>query len=257
VARRGHEVAIAAPPEARIFAEAPAYGVEIIGPADRAQGPRRRAAVRRLLADRPFDIVNTHSSTDSWLATLAIALSRRRSPALVRTRHISSPVPATSPGRWLYARADRIVTTGEKLRLQVIEEVGRRPGAHGVDPHGNRPERFQPGTRGGAKQLGLHPDAPILASSRRCAAGRPPASARGLASPRTVRCAPRRGRDGPCARPGAARHRARRCRARDVCRQPARRSALAACPGHLCLPSYANEGVPRRSLRRWRAACGS
>jgi glycosyltransferase involved in cell wall biosynthesis len=162
VARRGHEVAIAAPPEARIFAEAPAYGVEIIGLPIARKGFSGARAVRGLLARRPFDIVNTHSSTDSWLATLAIALARRR-PAIVRTRHISSPVPRNFASRWLYARADRIVTTGEKLRLQVIEEVGADPARTVSIPTGIDLERFRPGDRAAARrQLRLPPDAPVL-----------------------------------------------------------------------------------------------
>ncbi|MGZ5033219.1 MAG: glycosyltransferase family 4 protein, partial [Usitatibacter sp.] len=58
VARRGHEVAIAAPPEARIFAEAPGYGVEIVALPIARKGLAGIVAMRRFLASRPFDIVN-------------------------------------------------------------------------------------------------------------------------------------------------------------------------------------------------------
>jgi glycosyltransferase involved in cell wall biosynthesis len=162
VARRGHEVAIAAPREARIFAEAPAYGIEIIELAIARKSLSGMAAVRRLLAARSFDIVNTHSSTDSWLVTLATALARH-APAIVRTRHISSPVPRNFASRWLYARADRIVTTGEKLRLQVIEEVGADPARTVSIPTGIDLERFRPGDRAAARaQLRLPAQSPIV-----------------------------------------------------------------------------------------------
>jgi glycosyltransferase involved in cell wall biosynthesis len=162
VARRGHEVAIAAPGESRIFAEAPGYGVEIIELAIARKTLAGAAAVRRLLAERSFEVVNTHSSTDSWLVALAIA-SARRPPALVRTRHISSPVPRNFASRWLYGRADRIVTTGEKLRLQVIGEVGADPARTVSIPTGIDLERFRPGDRSGARAaLRLPSEAPIV-----------------------------------------------------------------------------------------------
>ena len=162
VARRGHAVAIAAPREARIFAEAPAYGVEIIELPIARKSLSGAGAVKGLLAERRFDVVNTHSSTDSWLVTLAGALARR-TPAIVRTRHISSPVPRNFASRWLYARADRIVTTGERLRLQVVEETGADPARCISIPTGIDLARYRPGDRAVARaQLGLPAAAPIV-----------------------------------------------------------------------------------------------
>ena len=41
----------------------------------------------------------------------------RPRPVLIRTRHVSIPVPHNRATRWLYQRATaRIVTTGEMLR---------------------------------------------------------------------------------------------------------------------------------------------
>src|SRR5204863_409497 len=114
LARRGDRHRVAAAREARIFAEAPAYGVEIIEAQNARKGIGGVGVVKRLLAERPFDVVNTHSSTDSWLVTMA-GVAATRMPAIVRTRHISSPVPRNFASRWLYARAERIVTTGERL----------------------------------------------------------------------------------------------------------------------------------------------
>ena len=91
VGRRGHAVAIAAPREARIFAEAPSYGVEIIELPIARKSLAGAAAVKGLLAKKPFDVVNTHSSTDSWLVALAGAVAKDM-PAIVRTRHISSQI---------------------------------------------------------------------------------------------------------------------------------------------------------------------
>jgi glycosyltransferase involved in cell wall biosynthesis len=124
--------------------------------------PRGLAALRKLLASRPFDVVNTHSSTDSWLAALACA-TLRTPPPIVRTRHISAPTPGNAATRWLYTRASRrIVTTGERLRAQVISEAGADPARVVSIPTGIDLARFQPGDRRAARAaLGL-PDAPLV-----------------------------------------------------------------------------------------------
>ena len=163
VAREGHDVLLAAPAESRIHAEAARYGVAAVALPIARKGPRGVVALRRLIASRRFDVVNTHSSTDTWLAALAL-LGRGGTPALVRTRHISAPMPGNAATRWLYNRAtSRIVTTGEKVRTQVIGEVRADPArvtsiATGIDL-----ERFQPRDRREARiALGLPPEAPIL-----------------------------------------------------------------------------------------------
>jgi glycosyltransferase involved in cell wall biosynthesis len=155
VTRRGHEVAIAAPPQSRIFAEAPGYGVEIVALPIARKGLPGLAAMRGLLAARTFDVLNTHSSTDSWLGALACT-TLAAAPALVRTRHISAPAPRNHATRWLYGRAARIATTGEKLRLQVIAETGVEPRRVTSIPTGIDLARFQSRDRGAARDaLGL------------------------------------------------------------------------------------------------------
>jgi glycosyltransferase involved in cell wall biosynthesis len=157
VGARGHEVAIAAPREARILAAAPDYGVEAIELPIARKGLRGALAVGRLLSARPFDVVNTHSSTDSWLVALACA-SRGRAPSIVRTRHISSPVPRNFASRWLYRQAVHTITTGERLRLQVIAETGADPARVVSIPTGIDLSRFRPGDRAAARsQLRLAP----------------------------------------------------------------------------------------------------
>ena len=93
--------------------------------------PRGVRAMIRTLARERLDVVNTHSSTDTWLAAIAcrwLDLRRRPRPALVRTRHVAIPVPNDAMTRWLYRRAtQRIVTTGDALREQLIRD-------NGVDP---------------------------------------------------------------------------------------------------------------------------
>ncbi|MBK7658478.1 MAG: glycosyltransferase family 4 protein [Betaproteobacteria bacterium] len=145
LARRGHAMTIAAPAESRIFEATRRYGVEGVAIPIGRKSLGGLIEMRALLRDREFDVVNTHSSTDSWLAAVAAA-TLRHAPPLVRTRHISAPVPRNFATRWLYASAtDRIVTTGEKLRLQVIAETGVPPERVVSIPTGIDLERFRTG----------------------------------------------------------------------------------------------------------------
>ncbi|APV49648.1 glycosyl transferase family 1 [Betaproteobacteria bacterium GR16-43] len=150
VARAGHEVLLAAPVESRIHGEAKRFGVEAVALPIGRKGVTGLAALRRLLGQSAFDVVNTHSSTDSWLSALARATSGSKA-AIVRTRHISASVPRNATTRWLYRQADRIVTTGEKLRLQVIEEAAVAPDLVVSVPTGIDLACFHPGERAAAR----------------------------------------------------------------------------------------------------------
>ena len=122
---RGYEVLLVCPGEARIFTEAARFDVPAEALPIARKGIAGVLALRKFLNSQravPIDVVNSHSSTDSWLAALACrSLSAR--PALVRTRHVSAPVPNNFTSRWLYRVAsDVVVTTGESLRMQLIDD---------------------------------------------------------------------------------------------------------------------------------------
>lgn len=159
LAARGHEVLVLAPREARIFGEAIRRGVPVEPLAIARKQWRGLCAMRGWLAAnaiRATDIVNTHSSTDSWLAALACA-TLERPPAIVRTRHISAMIPNNLPTRWLYTRAAHaIVTTGESLRQQLIG-MNHFSGARIFSvPTGIDLARFVPGDQRAARaQCGL------------------------------------------------------------------------------------------------------
>ncbi len=162
IARLGHEVTLAAPAEARIASEARRFGVGVVNVPIARKGPAGLLALRALIAGGGFDVVNTHSSTDTWLASIA-CLTLDPAPAIVRTRHISAPVPRNPLSRWLYGRAARIVTTGERLRRQVIEETGAAPDRVVSIPTGIDLERFSPGDRFAARAaLGLPAGATLV-----------------------------------------------------------------------------------------------
>jgi glycosyltransferase involved in cell wall biosynthesis len=76
---------------------------------------------------------------------------------MVRTRHISARVSRNRLTRWLYASAaSRVVTTGQTLRGQLIEDLGIAPDRIDSVPTGIDTMRFAPGDRDGARaKLGL------------------------------------------------------------------------------------------------------
>lgn len=155
---RGHRVTLLCPREARIHAEAAARGVPAVALPIARKGLAGLRAMRGWLAHEPCDVLNSHSSTDSWLAALALVRLRPR-PALVRTRHISAAIPDNLATRWLYQSATRrIVTTGERLREQLIGDNRFRPESIVSVPTGIDLARFAPGDRAQAKaRLGLDP----------------------------------------------------------------------------------------------------
>jgi glycosyltransferase involved in cell wall biosynthesis len=163
VAMRGHDVVVAAPAESNIYRAAIKNGIDVMALPIARKGLLGFFTMRIYLGQEPFDIVNTHSSTDSWLVALACK-AMRKPPAIVRTRHISAPTPQNAATRWLYTRAARrIATTGEKLRLQVIEEARVDPAKIVSVPTGIDLETFHPGDRAAAREtLQLPKDASIV-----------------------------------------------------------------------------------------------
>lgn len=122
--RRGHQVELACPAEARIFAEAPAYGVPVHALPIGRKKLRCLFALRDFLQQHRFDVLNTHSSTDSWLAALACR-TLADAPAIIRTRHLSTPVNRGWTTRWLYEQGcAHVVVTGEALKRQLVNDNG-------------------------------------------------------------------------------------------------------------------------------------
>ncbi|HEX4882921.1 MAG TPA: glycosyltransferase [Casimicrobiaceae bacterium] len=164
---RGHDVVLLAARGARIADEAPRYGVPVTTLPIGRKRPAGLAAMLAALRDGRYDVVNTHSSTDSWLAALACAWLRargRRAPALVRTRHVSVAVPNDAATRWLYRRATlRTVTTGEALRAQLVRDNGLDPARVESVPTGIDAARFGGVSRDEARRaLRLPADVPLV-----------------------------------------------------------------------------------------------
>ena len=161
--RRGHDVKLLCAPQARIRAEAVNWGVPAVSlPIDRKR-PRCVRALEAWLRVNRCDVVNTHSSTDSWLAALALLILGRPVP-VVRTRHISAPVPRGPLSRWLYmSAATRVVTTGEALKRKLVEDNGFSASRIESVPTGIDAGRFRPGERKASRaRFGLPQDRTLV-----------------------------------------------------------------------------------------------
>jgi glycosyltransferase involved in cell wall biosynthesis len=160
---RGHRVTLVTPAEAPIAPAADRIGIPVIRLDIRKKRPANLYALRRWLSANcaSIDVINTHSSTDSWLSALACA-SLSDAPPIVRTRHVSTTVHDRLPTRWLYRRATRIVTTGEALRQQLARAIGIPLERMTSVPTGIDLARFVPGAAAAARaRLGL-PEKPAL-----------------------------------------------------------------------------------------------
>ncbi len=121
--KRGHHVLLLCPPEAPMHAHAVKLGVPVEALPIARKNWRGFVALRHWLKGHPkIDVLNTHSSTDAWLAALAGA-TLKHAPPIVRTRHVSTPINNRAATRWLYQRATRhIVTAGEALKQQLVRD---------------------------------------------------------------------------------------------------------------------------------------
>jgi glycosyltransferase involved in cell wall biosynthesis len=160
---RGHMVGLACARSARIFAEAPRFGVPVTALPIGRKRPQGVVALQRFLATYPVDVINAHSSTDCWLVALACR-ALKVSPPMVRTRHISAPVPRDRLTRWLYTKATaQVVTTGDAIRSALIREIGVAPSRVTSIPTGVDPLRFAPRDKLEARRwLRLPETAPLV-----------------------------------------------------------------------------------------------
>jgi glycosyltransferase involved in cell wall biosynthesis len=87
------------------------------------------------------DLVNTHSSLDSWIGGMAAKLAKVK---VIRTRHLSTPIKKGWNSRFVYGKlADYVVTTCASIAPVIAEQSGKQQElcssiATGVDPEALR-----------------------------------------------------------------------------------------------------------------------
>ena len=123
MSRRGHRLILVVDPRGQLyqrsrqaeFAVVPQFfGNRYIIPAT--------LALRRLLRRQSVDILNTHSSLDSWVGLWAVK-GRRSQTKLIRTRHLSTLIKTSWPTRQLYQSPDAIITTGQAIKDLIVKRA--------------------------------------------------------------------------------------------------------------------------------------
>lgn len=123
---RGHEMAVASRPGARILDRAaelgfPTYAIDMRGAIDLLAILKLRALMRRFKAD----IVNTHSGRDTQLAGMAARSILGRRPRIVRTRHLALPITS----KFSYSvLPDHVVTVSQYVGNYLAEAGVPREG---------------------------------------------------------------------------------------------------------------------------------
>ncbi len=121
LARRGHEVVIAAPAGSLLARRAREAGLETYEEARFLKSKHLISSLRdavslgRLLGSGTFDLIDAHGSQDLWASALGRRLDRNRVP-LVFTRHNTKAVADHAFNRLLYRRVvDHLIVVSESV----------------------------------------------------------------------------------------------------------------------------------------------
>jgi glycosyltransferase involved in cell wall biosynthesis len=125
IKERGHDVIIAAHPESSLLQNAKKEKFRTI-PIDFKKRNFYKIVpyFKKLIEEEKIEVVNTHSSKDSWLVLPAARLADNM-PLVVRTRHLSTQVHKGLLSRLLYNYLPHfIVTTGRAIKEQLVSVNG-------------------------------------------------------------------------------------------------------------------------------------
>ncbi|OGL43981.1 MAG: hypothetical protein A2W05_04800 [Candidatus Schekmanbacteria bacterium RBG_16_38_10] len=77
-----------------------------------------------ILKKQNIDIVHSHRGHDHWLAAVALAISRKKTP-LIRTRHVNVAVRNHIFNKWLYNyKTDKIICVAKHIKDMLISNNG-------------------------------------------------------------------------------------------------------------------------------------
>jgi glycosyltransferase involved in cell wall biosynthesis len=155
----GWHALIVCQPQSQLLAEARNTDLPVVAIAMRdTLDVRAFLQLRALMRARRVDLVHTHSSVDSWLAT--VAAKSLRLP-VVRSRHVT--IPILRRRALIYRLADHIITTGEAVAARV-RHVGIPAARISAISAGVDTTRFHPGVSGKAvrEELGLSAEGKVV-----------------------------------------------------------------------------------------------
>lgn len=160
MAQRGNRVIIAAPVRSNIFRRAQEAGLQVLPAEFRKKSPLSILRMKSLIDKERPDIINTHSSADSWVSSIAAKLSKAR-PKIIRTRHLSTPISRSFLSRLIYdLLPDAVMTTGEQIRQSMVNVNGFSASRiislpTGIDLRRFDPEKVSPAFKGDDFAVGM------------------------------------------------------------------------------------------------------
>ena len=125
--KKGHEVVIAVAKGGGLVAQAREKGFTVYEVSFKRQHLLATLfELLKIVKKHGVEIINTHSSLDSWVGGIAARMSGRK---VVRTRHLSTAIRKGLNSRLLYnALTDFVVTTSSAI-IPTITEQARLPQA--------------------------------------------------------------------------------------------------------------------------------
>ncbi len=118
---RGYRVLIATEKDSILFQKALAKNLEVFPIHFSKYNPLSFLKIKSLIEKEKVDILNTHSSKDSWIATIAAKIAYNK-PKIIRTRHLSTPISKSYASKIIYDLIpDAVITTGEIIKERMVK----------------------------------------------------------------------------------------------------------------------------------------
>lgn len=181
---RGHEVAVAAPPDSEMLAEAAGaglrtYPVPMVGPLDPAADARAVRALVRVLREGAYDVVHAHGFKAGLVTRVADVLEGSSAVVVTAHNHVLYRDDISRFTKWRYraaeralaARTDGYIAVSDSLRNELIAEYHLPSGKVVTVHNGIEPIAFlAPHDRLHARAtFGLPAGAPVLGTACRFA----------------------------------------------------------------------------------------
>ena len=125
---RGHRVRLLCQPTSELYRQSLQAGIPVEGfPLNRLNTLTAIWACRSIIHRFCVDVVNTHSSRDTWIGSIAGRISSRR-PIILRTRHLSIPIRPGFQSHLLYnVLPHGIITTGRMIQNEIVQKLKINP----------------------------------------------------------------------------------------------------------------------------------
>ena len=143
--RRGNSIWLVAPSKSQLYLRAELAGLPVLAQRfdQRVLLPFHVLRLAWWLRCQRIEIVNPHSSRDSWMLTLAARIARV--PLIIRSRHFDVPIPNKSLSRLMYKEwSHHIITTSPKITNTLVSTFGLSPEEVTTIPTGVDLQRFGP-----------------------------------------------------------------------------------------------------------------